>query len=467
MPRSQRLTILIISLWGVYFIRAHNILALPVFVDESLHILRAQVVFDFSDGVASFLPGKLLLYYYLGLFAPENQNGLWVSRAAVALFAPLSAALSYAIVYAFTRSFRAGIITIWLYATSPLMIFFERMAMADTFALTFALGLVLLMARHPRRLGAGLLLGLALLAKLTALPLVAVPVLAMRRHLAVIYGVTILTVLLPSAYAVYQEVDSPPQKAEIVTSDLFIPEDRSRLAQIGHNIQHFAAGLRGFGGAIPVIIVLSLLGIGFQPRVSAYLLMILALAWGFLIVVSAFPTTRYLTLTFPLFLILFAIQFEEKPLILFSGVIVALLGVAFIADVWRDPTQIRLGDQDEWEYFRHTSSGYALREAADEIFTLDDTPLIAGFVGSCHSLRLYGSDARDYLLCPLFPFDDNPALATPDRWLDQFHQRGAAYALVEEVGEAAFAKYDFNARLLETFARPHGGESLKLYKITP
>jgi hypothetical protein len=480
-----KLLVLVISLWAVYLIRAHNTLVLPVFVDESLHILRAQVVFDFSDAVASFLPGKLLLYYYLGLFRPENDSGLWLSRQAVALIAPLSAALCYAIAFTFTRSFRAGILVIWLYASSPLMIFFERMALADTFALGFALGLVwisILAARYPtrtRRILCGLLLGLALLAKLTALPLVVVPVLAMRllgnwspRLLVVTYAVALLITLLPSGYSVYQEVNPPEKKGEIVEASLYIPEDRSRLRQIEHNAGNYAEALWAFGAAIPLVIALT--GLVFQPRVGFFLLVIVALGWGFVIVVTAFPTTRYLTLTFPLILVSCGVMLHqlEAQQTLFYGLAVALLmfglwQAGFITDAWNDPTQHTLGDQDEWEYFRHKSSSYAVREAAADIFRMDDAPLIAGFVGSCHSLRLYGSNESDYLFCPMFRFYDNPAIALPEVWLEAFQARGEAYALVEVEGEAIFAEYGFDAQFLGTYPRPHDGESLNLYRISP
>jgi hypothetical protein len=483
LPRFSRLLWLAASLWGVYAIRAHHVLALPVFVDESLHILRAQVVFGFSDAVASFLPGKLLLYYYLGLFAPDNQSGLWVSRQAVALIAPLNAALCYALVYTFTRSFRAGIAVVWLYATSPLMIFFERMALADTFALSFALGVIcttVLMARRPsqlRRIAAGFLLGWALLAKLTALPLLLVPALTMHfwgkvspRVLWVTYAAALLIVLVPVGYSVYQEVSPPKNKAEIVEASLFQPEDRSRPAQITYNAERFAEGLIGFGASIPLLMAVSLLAIRSQPRTAFFLLMTVALAWGFLVMVTAFPTTRYLTLTFPVFLILCGValhKFEAKPF-LFYGLTTVLLGLSlFSANAWHNPMQLSLSDGDEWEYFRNRSSGYGLRDAFQDILQMNDAPLIIGFVGNCHSLRLYGSNTRDYLFCPLFHFDDNPALATSEVWLEQFRAHGEAYALVEAREDATFAEYDFDTELLNTYTRPYDGDSLRLYRITP
>lgn len=183
---------LLASLWAVLVIRVHRLLTLPVFVDESLHIMRAQVVFDFTDAVASFLPGKLLTYYYFGLFGPENSGGLWLCRAAIALTAPLCAALCYGLTRKLGGDPWAGLLAVWLYALSPFLIFFERMALTDTFAGLFALGLsyaALYLAENPTRRRAvltGSLLGLALLAKLTALPLVIIPPLAMLDRKSVV-----------------------------------------------------------------------------------------------------------------------------------------------------------------------------------------------------------------------------------------------------------------------------------------
>ncbi|NJL95621.1 MAG: hypothetical protein HC915_18775, partial [Anaerolineae bacterium] len=138
-----RWALLALSLWAVWALRAHHILALPGFVDESLHILRAQVVFQFSDPVASFLPRKLLLYYYLGLFGLQDHNALWLARQAVALLAPLGAALSFALAWRMTRHFGAALAVVWLYALSPFLAFFERMALADP--LVSVLGLAVLL----------------------------------------------------------------------------------------------------------------------------------------------------------------------------------------------------------------------------------------------------------------------------------------------------------------------------------
>src|SRR5688572_30520003 len=129
----RRWLLVVFSLWVVWAIRAHDILKMPAFVDESLHILRAQVVYEFTDPRASLMPAKLLTYYYLGLFDPQDHNGLWLSRQAIALLAPISAALCFALVKTFTRSFALSLLVIWLYAVAPFFVFFERLALSDPF----------------------------------------------------------------------------------------------------------------------------------------------------------------------------------------------------------------------------------------------------------------------------------------------------------------------------------------------
>jgi len=262
MARRLYWVIVCVSLWVIYAIRAHNILALPAFVDESLHIMRAQVVFEFTDAVASFLPGKLLVYYYFGLFDPQNPSALWLTRQAIALLAPLSAALCFAIVRRVTRHDGASLLVLWLYGASPLLIFFDRMALSDPFVMLFALAMVwggLAWASQPTDKNSAItggLFGFALLAKLTALPLAIVPPLLLwwrggiqamnLKRLIPIYLVAGM-VLAPSfAYVVYQEVAQLDNKQEVVTQSLFVPEDRSRVEQITFNLETYAEAIGAF-----------------------------------------------------------------------------------------------------------------------------------------------------------------------------------------------------------------------------
>lgn len=500
----RRLLLAAISLWAVWAVRAHAILSLPAFVDESLHILRAQVVFQFSDAVASFLPGKLLLYYYFGLFQPQNHNGLWLTREATALLAPLAAALCFTIAKHFTRLFWASLVVIWVYALTPLMVFFERMALADTFALVFGLGVVwssLLLAKKttPRRAAAtGILLGLALLAKLTALPFVAVPPLAVGlfsrantinrvptgiplKIWAVLYGAAGLLLLLPLLYVIYQEAAQLENKQEVVAATLFVPQERGRLQQIGFNLETFGKALIKQLGIWALILVAGgLASLIRQPRPSLYLLAVLGMSWGFILVTSAFPSTRYLTISFPLMLIWIGIGLGKMdaiwrrrtwmlPLLVLVGLWAVIASSRFIANAWQSPEKLSLGEQDTWEYFSHTSSGYALREIAAYLATAESPhqPIrILSFAGSCHSIRFYFSAGYDVRLrCPYFGFYGNPILAAPAQWTQELAQADHFYVIQEKTSSLDFVSPRIPIRSLGLYPRPHDGEPARLFRV--
>lgn len=501
----RRLILVVVSLWVVWAVRAHAILAMPAFVDESLHIMRAQVVYEFTDEKASFLPAKLLLYYYLGLFTPQDHNALWLTRQALALMSPLAAALSFALTYSLTRSYWKGVFVIWLHGFTPLLIFFDRLAMSDPFVMMFALGLAwasLLFARHPtpkRSIITGLLLGLALLAKLTAVPLVFVPPLAVYllspasarqiyimyfRPLLMCFSITLLVMLPFAGYMLYREIDPPEEKPEVVDSWLFTPENRNRVEQIGFNIETYNESLRLLIGPLTLVFLLAFAASFMSPRFDQklYLLLTTGAVWGFILVVSAFPSTRYLVLGFPFLLIFTAVflvgydssKTHVKLLNLFAGIgLLAFFVFAlhFISDIWENPTRLSLSKQDEWEYFSHTSSGYGLRDAASDILALPtiggEIPL-TGFVGNCHSLRLYFPEKHPVNLnCPYFKFDESMIPAVMARWEQQVAETGEWYFLVEDAGIIDFRSMDVTPEYLASYARPHNGIRVWLYRVTP
>ncbi|KAB2866277.1 MAG: hypothetical protein F9K46_02645, partial [Anaerolineae bacterium] len=296
---KHRLWLMVGLLWLLWFTRAHDIMALAVFVDESLHILRAQMVFDFNDATASILPGKLLLYYYLGLFVPQNVGGAWLSREAIALLALLGAALTFALARQLFHRWSISLLAVILYALSPFMLFFERMALSDTFTMIFGLSLAIVslkLACQPTRKNSilvGLLFGLALLAKLIALPWILLPFLALRlwgqanvrqlRNKAVIIGIAAAVPLLPSAfYVVYQEAAQIENKQEVVTTTLFVPESQSRIEQISHNLDIYTEAVWTMltPPLLFLILCLTFWQIRRQPKEIFYLLSITFSVWG-------------------------------------------------------------------------------------------------------------------------------------------------------------------------------------------
>lgn len=511
---KRRLWIAVLCLWGLWAIRAHHVMALPVFVDESLHILRAQAVFNFTDAKASILPAKLLLYYYLGLFNPQDVGGAWLTRQAVVLLAPLGAALSFALARTLFHRWRAGFFTIVLYGLTPFLLFFERMALADTFVMIFGLALAIAsvrLARSPSRKNAiwvGVWLGVALLAKLTALPWAVLPLAAIglfgkwswqawRTHLLTI-GVVVALCFVPSiSYMVYQEINPPDNKIESVEQDLFTPAENSRLEQIGDNLETYgeAALTLLTIGLVVLVLTVGVWQAFRQSRQGVYLIIFTLSIWAFITLTAARPSARYLVTSVPGILILVAAGFDALvrwalprrnmrpplPLAVMSAAAVCVLvwavfGLRFITTAWGNPADLPLAKREIWEYTRNTASGYGLREAADELPHLPrlenhgsgaEIP-VAGFVGACHTMRLYlPADSDVQLTCPYFRWKPEFAPDTLAEWQARVETDGVWYFLADDEQPMDLLSLRLNWEILAHYERPHDGIGVTLYRVTP
>lgn len=171
--------VLLILLLTQFALRVIQIDSLAPFIDEGFHARRADVVWDLEQNPARTAHGKLLLYFWLGLFESDPPHNLYMYRFASALFSLLTGA---ALVAAGKQlhSLGLGLVGLAVYAVLPFAVFFDRMALADPFAsgwvaLVAWRSLVyakLLRTAAPARLWRegviiGVLLGLATLAKLT------------------------------------------------------------------------------------------------------------------------------------------------------------------------------------------------------------------------------------------------------------------------------------------------------------
>lgn len=179
-----------LSRWGVVvgllllhaWLRLTAILTQDPYLDEGFHLSRATFIWHY-DGNPGDYAGKLLAYYYYGLFATDPTDMLMMGRWAMALLSLLTAAAVYGITRALSGR-RIALVALWIYAIWPLAFFFERLAFADPIAGVCAALLVwrsIALARHPKwwqGVGIGLLLAGATLAKLSMALLPLVPVAA-------------------------------------------------------------------------------------------------------------------------------------------------------------------------------------------------------------------------------------------------------------------------------------------------
>ena len=183
LPAFRQLAPLVVLLLAQLALRTHHITAVDPYIDEGYHVARAAVVWDFDTNPGRFSAGKLLVYFWLGLFESEVPASLTISRLSIALFSLLHGALIY-LLGRLLSGHGTGLLALALYTILPFAAFYDRLALADPFAAVFA-GLVvwrsLAFARRPTLAqGAliGLLAALALMAKLSLALMALFPVCA-------------------------------------------------------------------------------------------------------------------------------------------------------------------------------------------------------------------------------------------------------------------------------------------------
>jgi len=198
-----------------FALRTHNVDVQQAHLDEGFHLSRAMTVWNFDVNPGRFAHGKMLLYFWLGLFerqdsptrcavhsrtipcAAINEDPVThlpppifpAARLAMALFSVITAASIYLLGRWLFHPY-VGLLALALYAILPFAFFYERLAFADPLAagmMTLSIWRCLVFARRPTRTQAiimGLILSLAVMAKMTMGLIVLLPLVAivLERH---------------------------------------------------------------------------------------------------------------------------------------------------------------------------------------------------------------------------------------------------------------------------------------------
>jgi len=398
-------------------------------VDEGYHLTRAAVVWDFAQHPARFSHGKLLLYFWLGIFESNPLNFLATGRLGVALFTIVNGSTIY-LIGKLLHSHRMGLLALAIYTVLPLAFFFERMALADSFAAAFA-GLVawrsLVFVKHPTlREGAilGVLLGTALLAKLTMglvpfLPVAAALIYYQWHHVreqVIPWGRQYLPALFLAAaivIAMWLPILIPAALA-MGSDDPFILIDPANLQQLSD-----AAPVQSFFNILDMLSDYTTWGLYAAIALAIFYLLwqrttrqngLFLLAWIALAVLlplfaATLIRTRYLMpMTMPIALILSyggVHLWESVPRNTFGkGIQITLVGVSavwlilyampFAYTTITAPVDLPLSDEDWERYMSGNFSGDELRSAAMFIDELDtDNESIITTWGTCQLLFLY------------------------------------------------------------------------------
>jgi hypothetical protein len=174
--------IVVALLLGMFALRAANLGVQDAYLDEGFHLRRAIDVWSFDQHPARFAYGKLLVYFWLGLFVRDASPGsvLFLGRLSIALFSLVTGVAIYLLGRRLSDH-ATGVVALALYAVLPMAVFYERMAMADPFASGLVAVAVLAITTVVDRptwgsaIAVGLLLAMATMAKLTVVMIVLLP----------------------------------------------------------------------------------------------------------------------------------------------------------------------------------------------------------------------------------------------------------------------------------------------------
>ncbi len=169
---DSRKWILVLSLLVVavsVFLRAYNLLILPIFTDEATYLRWAAHIFDQRTAMSLFIPvaddGKQPMYIWLATGAMfMTSNPLLAGRIVLVVTGVLSV-IGVILAGRWLEDHLLGLIAGFLYAIVPYVLFFDRMALADgivssTAIWSFGLGVFLVTRTRSNR--SALLLGAAM-----------------------------------------------------------------------------------------------------------------------------------------------------------------------------------------------------------------------------------------------------------------------------------------------------------------
>ncbi|MBN1202983.1 MAG: glycosyltransferase family 39 protein [Anaerolineae bacterium] len=422
----------VVALLLLFVVRTHAVTRQEAFIDEGYHAARARVVWRFDDHPARAANGKLLLYFWLGLFDLQAGTALYSTRTAVALCAPVSGACVYAVGQRFGGR-AAGLLALALYAILPLAVFFERMALADPLASAFACLLAwysLVFARRPtpgRGVVIGILIALVTLAKLTMgliplLPVAAAVIMfpwrvdgwrsgvrrwrrAYLRPLMLAAGVVVLVwlpILVPALLA--RDTDSPfilvnPPNLQRADSARSI----TQLADILPQVCYYTSVALVLAAGLAAICLVSCSWRGQMRRGAVFVLVWLVLIVALPAVAAKDMRSRYLMPTAaPLALLLAlgaaqawrvvpgrAAVLVRSALVTGGAAWVVLFALPFDITALTDPPGLSLSARD-MGYVTGSLAGDALREAAAMLEQVDPpADAVYAVRGTCNLLFFY------------------------------------------------------------------------------
>ena len=485
---------------GLIALRAYNLLLLPMFHDEAVHISWGQYILANHAFSARTDGGKYLQPFLLALILPLADNPLLVARALSAAIGLLAGIGCYLLARHLYRREDVALVAASLYALAPFPLFHDRMALVDGLLSTLAIwGLLLSLVavRHGRWwqiLALGICLGAAAATKLGGIIFAIFPLLAAwlwrgnltrRRILLIIIAAWLLSILglLPAG------LDFARQYNYAISRSLANSEmtGSAYLALLSQNSRIIANTFWTY--LTPPLLLLALAEAGLSLRRRDKSTWLLALAASvtpmfFFLTVSGMFFPRYLLPAFPFLLILAARGLvaladwlwarKPWPVQQFRwGFMAALFLLANLFAIrsdyllLTDPPSASWVALDREQYIAGWSAGYGVTDAATYLRQQADdfgTIIVLYADNASWPYNLNRPDIHLGLVDfgetvqPSFVRKLRESGATVFAVLDRPHDDEGAVALTD-------GPYAASSTLVATFPRPGGESRIEVYRI--
>jgi 4-amino-4-deoxy-L-arabinose transferase-like glycosyltransferase len=464
------------------FTRLYDLMAFPLFIDESLYVYRAQLV----RGGQPLLPvrySRTLHAWYLAFLGPYPPAGGWMGRVAIITLGLLGAAALYGLARSFV-SHRAGLIALLLWITTPYALFYDRMLLADPALSALAIVVVWIawqmMHTHQRRLALVLGIGLVvvLLAKASGIVWLPLPLVALLlasgmswRHRIVLGAITYGTfaVLWGSFMLVlrWRNINYfgvAEQFVGGVDESIF-----ERIWRNSNNVLKFDIAYLG----LPILILAAagaLYWLWQNPRSALFGIAALGMGGGGAIAFGHNINSRYalghvawivLLSSVGIGLLLERSPRWRSPVYLAITLWIAVFFAPFAYHIWEKPADLSLAENDENEYIRQDSSGFGVTGMGETLRGMDNRLPVLGFVANCQTLRLAAYPVK--VTCPVIYWNtDNRQLM---QQAEQWAAKGPIYIVSEDLEYIDLAGLPQPHELVITIERPGGVSLIHLFRI--
>jgi len=473
----------LITLLGFWFSRVWRLDALPLHIDEGIH-LRAALIFWEGNPLWRPENGKTIGHWAIALLWPQNAP-VYAARMATVLLVIVGVAAGYALV---RRLFgrRAGLYAALLWTVSPYLFFFERTALVD--AQTGALSVIAVWAAveliHRDRLwlgvGTGLAVLVAILYKLTALPLLGTVGIVILfygrrslvrrvRYLLVIGGTLVVFVGVPGLFVLPRLLDGVGGGGMLGTVTT-----GGTLSTVSANLMAFVQAVGGVGTPLwaGLVVVGLVVLLALRPRdgwlmILAPLPMLLSL-----VVFSSNVFYRYFAVVMPLWTAFggaglgLLIRRYNTPIArrAATSVVIILMAVVLIPFAWcnyADVGAARLPTRMSYEYVTEFSAGFGLREAVialPETVQEPDMPIVGGIVAdSCRRANYYA--------LPGYVLTCSDELGGPEIEA-ALAERGLAYVLTDRPPSTGIDPTTFGLAASQVAVYPRPGDAPDTPSVT-